>query len=172
MYNLQANFLPAGDQAAAIAQLSEGILAGCLALLLLVLLMVRFPPLLIAVVLAVFPKVALGLDVTEGSAERDLFEIIAKRDLAKQKFMEGETPPPLKDQVEWVAKEVRTRLGKKIEQTDERRRKAREHQERNQPLTRGGDLKPPGEETLSEPVSLVSIRQQDIERRRERHRGV
>ena len=114
----------------------------------------------------------LGLDVTEGSAERDLFEIIAKRDLAKQKFMEGETPPPLKDQVEWVAKEVRTRLGKKIEQTDERRRKAREHQERNQPLTRGGDLKPPGEETLSEPVSLVSIRQQDIERRRERHRGV
>ena len=113
-----------------------------------------------------------GLDVAEGSAERDLFEIIAKRDLAKQEFMKGETPPPLKEQVEWVVKQVNTRLGKKIDQTDERRRKAREHQERNQPLIRGGNTKPPGEETLSEPVSLASIRQKDIETRRVRQRGV
>ena len=113
-----------------------------------------------------------GLDVTEGSVERDLFEIIAKRDLAKQEFMKAETPPPLKEQVEWVVKQVNERLGKKIDQTDERRRKARKHQEANQPLIRGGDTKPPGEENLSEPVSLASIRQQVTDRQRARHRGV
>ena len=112
-----------------------------------------------------------GLNVAEGSAERDLFEIIAKRDLPKQEFMKGETAPPLKDQVAWVVKEVNTRLGKKIAQTDEERRQAREHQERNQPLTRGGVTKPPGEENLSEPVSLGTIRQQIVASQRARHRG-
>ena len=113
-----------------------------------------------------------GLDMTEGTAERDLFDIIANRDLAKQEFMKAETPPPLKEQVEWVVKQVNERLGKKIDQTDERRRKARKHQEEHQPLIRGGDTKPPGEENLSEPVSLASIRQQVTDRQRARHRGV
>ena len=113
-----------------------------------------------------------GLDMTEGTAERDLFDIIANRDLAKQEFMKAETPPPLKEQVERVVKQVNERLGKKIDQTDERRRKARKHQEEHQPLIRGGDTKPPGEENLSEPVSLASIRQQVTDRQRARHRGV
>jgi len=111
-----------------------------------------------------------GLDMAKGSADYRLFHSFAE-DLAQQEFMKGETPPPLKDQVEWVYKEVIKVKGGVAQTSEEEKEKQRKIQERNSILTRGLTRNENKEEPLTEPVRIVDIRKQITESAREKQRA-